>query len=216
MPRNYGLFFVLANKTLTMKKISLLLTLAVIATVAVQAQTASFGLKGGLNLSSWTNNNNAAGYQNRVGFNGGLFAHIPAGTNLAIQPEVVYSSQGTKYTVSNIEHNLKLNYVNIPVMIQAMVGRGFYAEAGPQVGFLTGTADKVGDTETGFFSTSDFKSTDVGVGFGVGYQSTSGLGIGARYNLGLTNINNTGTNKIRNNVLQIDLMLGLGGAGRRY
>lgn len=200
-----------------MKKISLLLTLAVITSVAVHAQNASFGLKGGLNLSSWTNNNNGAAYQNRLGFNGGLFAHIPAAANLAIQPEVLYSSQGTKYTVGNVEHDLKLNYVNIPVMIQAMVGRGFYAEAGPQVGFLTGTADKVGDVETGFFSTSDFKKTDVAFGFGLGYLGTSGVGVGARYNLGLTNINNSGSSKIRNNVLQIDLMLKLGGsAGRRY
>ncbi|HET7896816.1 MAG TPA: porin family protein [Flavisolibacter sp.] len=199
-----------------MKKISLLLTLTVITAVAVQAQTPTIGLKGGLNLSSWTNNSNGAGYQNRLGFNAGLYAHIPAAVNLAIQPEVVYSSQGTKYTVSNVEHDLKLNYVNIPVMLQAMVGRGFYAEAGPQIGFLTGTADKVGDTETGYFATSDFKKTDVAVGFGLGYRGTSGFGIGARYNLGLTNINNFGTNKIKNNVLQIDLMMNLSGAmGRR-
>lgn len=197
-----------------MKKISLL-TLVVMTAFAVQAQTASFGLKGGLNLATWSKNNSGVGYQNRVGFNGGLFAHIPAGYNLAIQPEVVYSSQGTKYTIGNVEHNLALNYVNIPVMIQAMVGRGFYAEAGPQIGFLTGTADKVADRETGYFSTNDFKKTDVAVGLGVGYLGTSGLGIGARYNLGLTNINNVGNNSIKNNVLQIDLMLNLGSGLRR-
>lgn len=198
-----------------MKKISLL-TFVVMAALAVQAQTASFGIKGGLNLASWSNNNSGVGYQNRIGFNGGLFAHIPAGYNLAIQPEVVYSSQGTKYTLGNTEHDLKLNYVNIPVMVQAMVGRGFYAEAGPQIGFLTGTADKVQNVETGYFTTSDFKNTDVAVGFGVGYSGTSGLGVGARYNLGLTNINNAGANNIKNNTLQIDLTLKLGGSGRRY
>lgn len=197
-----------------MKKISLL-TLVVMAAFAVQAQTPGFGLKGGANLATWSNNNSGIGYQNRVGFYGGLFAHIPAGYNVAIQPEVVYSGQGTKYTYENTEHNLALNYVNIPVMVQAMVGRGFYAEAGPQLGLLTSTSDKVNGEETNFLESSDFKKTDVGIGFGLGYSGNSGLGINARYNLGLTNINNNGSNSIKNNALQIGLTLKLGGVGRR-
>jgi len=196
-----------------MKKISLF-TFLVMAGFAVQAQNADFGLKGGLNLATWSNNNSGVGYQNRAGFNAGLFAQVHVSPQLAIQPEVVYSSQGTKYTVANQEHNLALNYVNIPVMIQAMVGRGFLAEAGPQLGFLTSTNDKVNGVETGFFNTSDFKKTDVALGFGLGYSGMSGVGIGARYNLGLTNINNTGSNSIKNNVLQIDLTYKF--SGRRY
>ena len=187
-----------------MKKISLA-ALMVIAGLAVHAQMANFGLKGGLNLATWSKNNSGVGYQNRAGFNAGLYANVPIGTNLAIQPEVVYSSQGTKYTIANAEHNLALNYVNIPVMLQAKVGGGVYAQAGPQIGFLTGTADKVNGVETNYFSTNDFKKTDVAVGFGLGYSGASPLGIDARYNLGLTNINAVGSNSIKNNVLQIGL-----------
>jgi hypothetical protein len=212
---NYGLFFVFSLKTLTMKKIYLL-TFMVMAGFAVQAQNTDFGLKGGINLATWSNNGSGAAYQNRLGFNGGLFARVPVTPQLSVQPEVVYSSQGTKYTVGNQEHDLKLNYVNIPVMLQANVGGGLYAEAGPQIGFLVGTADKVGDVETDYFTTQDFKKTDVAVGFGLGYSGLSGFGVDARYNLGLTNINNVGTNKIKNNVLQIGLTMRLGGnAGRR-
>jgi hypothetical protein len=188
----------------------------VMAGFAVQAQNTDFGLKGGINLATWSNNGSGAAYQNRLGFNGGLFARVPVTPQLSVQPEVVYSSQGTKYTVGNQEHDLKLNYVNIPVMLQANVGGGLYAEAGPQIGFLVGTADKVGDVETDYFTTQDFKKTDVAVGFGLGYSGLSGFGVDARYNLGLTNINNVGTNKIKNNVLQIGLTMRLGGnAGRR-
>lgn len=212
----YGLFFVFSLKNANnMKKLGLL-TFVVMAGFAVNAQSTNFGIKGGLNLATWSNNNSGVGYQNRAAYNAGLFAQVHVSPQLAIQPEVVYSSQGTKYTVANQEHNLALNYVNIPVMIQAMVGRGFFAEAGPQLGFLTGTADKVNDVETNYFTTSDFKKTDVAVGFGVGYSGLSGLGLGARYNLGLTNINNVGNNSIKNNVLQIDLTYKFSGAGRRY
>lgn len=198
-----------------MKKISLL-TLLVMAGFAINAQMVDFGLKGGLNLSSWSNNNSSVGYQNRAGFHAGLLARVHAGPNIAVQPEIVYSSQGTKYTLDNQEHNLQMNYVNIPVMVQAKVGGGLYAQAGPQLGFLIGTEDKVNNVETGFFSTNDFKKTDVALGFGLGYAGVSPIGVDARYNLGLTNINNAGSNNIKNNVLQVGLTYRLGGSsGRR-
>ncbi|MDQ6610446.1 MAG: PorT family protein, partial [Bacteroidota bacterium] len=165
----------------------------------------NFGLKGGLNLSS-IDNNTTANFSSRLGYHLGGLVHIPVSSQIAVQPEVVYSSQGAKYTVSNgAEHTLQLNYINIPVMLQAKVGNGFYAEAGPQIGLLTGVADKLNNVETGFFSSQDFKKSDVAIGFGLGYQGLSGLGVDARYNLGLTNINNVGTNNLKNNALQIGL-----------
>ena len=179
------------------------------ASFAVRAQNIGIGLKGGLNLSS-IDNNTTADFSNRLGYHAGLLVHIPVTPQISVQPEVIYSSQGAKYTVGNgQEHSLGLNYVNIPVMVQANVGRGFYAEAGPQVGILTGVADKVNDVETGFFTSQDFKKTDVALGFGLGYQGLSGFGIDARYNLGLTNINNAGSTSLKNNNLQIGLFLKL-------
>jgi hypothetical protein len=197
-----------------MKRISLL-ALLISAGLTMNAQTVNFGLKGGLNLATIDNNENN-NINSRLGFHGGLFANIPVSSQIAVQPEAVYSVQGAKYPIGNDEVNLALNYVNIPVMVQAMVGRGFFAQAGPQLGILTGTADKVNDVETGFVSTDDFKKTDVSLGVGLGYKGISGFGIDARYNLGLTNINNFGTANIKNNVLQVGLMLQLGGSGRRF
>ncbi|MBB1283989.1 PorT family protein [Flavisolibacter sp. BT320] len=187
-----------------MKKISFLAFFVMVA-FAMQAQIPGLGLKGGVNLASWSNNGSSVNYQNRVGFNAGLFANINVSPNFAVQPEVVYSSQGTKYSIGDQDHNLQMNYINIPVMLQAKVGGGLYAQAGPQVGILMDVKDKVDDIETGFFSKDDFKSTDVSLGFGLGYSGVSPIGFDARYNLGLTNINEAGTNKIKNNVLQIGL-----------
>lgn len=194
-----------------MKKITFF-TFLVMAGFAVSAQNTTLGLKGGVNLATWSNSNPDITYSNRVGFHAGLFSQIHVSPSFAVQPEVVYSSQGTKYNdVANREHNLQMNYVNIPVMLQAKVGGGWYAQAGPQVGFLVGTTDKINDVETGFFTTSDFKKTDVAVGVGLGYSSPSALGIDARYNLGLTDVNLGGSNKIKNNVLQVGLTYKLGG-----
>lgn len=194
-----------------MKQLSFLIVV-MMTVFAAQAQTPSFGLKGGLNLASLSRNGSGSAYQNRAGFNAGLFARVPVSPVFSIQPEVVYSSQGTKYTSDDLEHKLQLNYVNFPVMLQANVGAGFFAEAGPQLGFLTNATDKVGDIESDATSTSDYKKTDVALGFGLGYSGLSGLGIGARYNLGLTDINNSGlSNNLKNNVFQLGLTYRLSG-----
>ncbi|RYF86057.1 MAG: PorT family protein [Chitinophagaceae bacterium] len=191
-----------------MKKISFL-ALAFFTLSVLHAQKINIGLKGGLNLATLDNSQDN-NIENRVAYHAGLFANIPASSQIAIQPEVIYSSQGAKYPIGNEKLNLTLNYVNIPVMVQAMVGRGFYAELGPQLGILTGVADKINDTELGSVDKNDFKSTDVALGFGVGFKGVSGFGIDARYNLGLTNINNSGGANIKNNVLQVGLQLQLG------
>src|SRR5215203_329104 len=125
-----------------MKKLSLVLCVLLVAGIA-QAQNAKFGIKGGLNVSTLTDDDDELG--SRLGFNGGLLAHVHLSPQLALQPEIVYSSQGAKYTLtSGEEHSLALNYVNIPMQVQYMFDNGFRIQTGPQVGFLAGVKDKVG------------------------------------------------------------------------
>ena len=194
-----------------MKKISLL-ALVLVAGMAVQAQKINIGLKGGLNLATVSDSENEDDVRSRLGYHAGLFFNIPVTPQIAIQPEAVYSNQGTKYDLgTGNDLNLSLNYINIPVMVQAMVGSGFYAQVGPQLGILTSVSDKVGDIELNAVSKNDFKTTDISLGVGLGFKGRSGLGLDARYNLGLTNINNsTRSANIKNNVLQVGLQLQLG------
>jgi hypothetical protein len=182
-----------------MKKISLI-ALAICATTMVFAQRTSFGLKAGLNYSTLTNQDY------KVGYHLGALAHIHMSPTWAMQPELVYSNQGGEYTLSNGQkHKLNLNYVNIPVLFQYMVGTGLRLETGPQVGFLAGVEDKVNDVQTGYFTSSDFKNVDFSWPIGFSYIGTRGLGVDARYNIGLSNINNAGVSNIKNNVLQVGL-----------
>jgi len=184
-----------------MQKISLFFC-ALSLTATIFAQQASLGLKAGLNVS---NLSNSSGYDmgSKLGFNGGLLAHIHLTPSLALQPEAVYSSQGAKYTVSGSEHTLSLNYINIPLQLQYMFDNGFRLQTGPQVGFLAGVNDKVGDVETDYFTSQDFKTVDFSWSAGLGYLSTSGLGVDGRYNFGISNINNVGSNVLHNNVFQL-------------
>ena len=54
---------------------------------------------------------------------------------------------------------------------------------------------------------NSFKTFDFGVNFGLGYKLDNGLNFGARYNLGLTDINNLDnpSSKYKNGVFQISV-----------
>jgi hypothetical protein len=183
-----------------MKKISLI-ALTICASTMVFAQTATIGLKAGANYSKITN------LDGKLGYNVGFLANLPVGASVSLQPELVYSNQGGEYTTSDMQkHNLNLNYLNIPVLLQYNAG-GVRLQAGPQIGFLTSVHDNVNNVETGFFNKNDFKKIDVSLPVGISYVGRSGIGIDARYNIGLSNINNVGLNTIKNNVAQVGLFM---------
>jgi hypothetical protein len=187
-----------------MKRLCFFIAACTITAATFAQSNAKFGLKGGLNIATTTNSQGGS-RESRLGLNAGGLAHIHLAPQWALQPEVVFSSQGAKYTVSDGEHQLVLNYINIPLQLQYMFDNGFRIQTGPQVGFLVDTKDKRGDQETGFFTSEDFKNVDAAWSFGLGYLTYSGLGIDGRYNLGISNINNTGTATVHNNVIQIGL-----------
>ena len=76
-----------------------------------------------------------------------------------------------------------------------------YVQAGPQIGFLVSATDEF--ESPGDSGKEDIKdrlnNIDIGVNVGLGYQFESGLIFGARYNLGLSNINDfAGSDNIKN------------------
>jgi hypothetical protein len=154
-----------------------------------------FGIKGGLNIATFNPEGNE-NYDSKFGVHLGALAHIHLAKQWALQPELVFSQQGAEFSAvigsgERVETEFKANYINLPVMIQYMFDNGFRLETGPQLGVL------VSDEEL-------LKKTDISWGFGLSYLTYSGLGVGARYNLGLSNINDfIPENKLKNSVFQL-------------
>ncbi|MDQ3277700.1 MAG: PorT family protein, partial [Bacteroidota bacterium] len=104
-----------------MKKIMLSVVMLFFFAVAAKAQApVQFGLKAGANLATLTNNANMD-VDHRTGFHAGALAHIHLGSSFALQPEVMFSAQGAEYTNNRRD---KINYVNVPVLGQYMIGKG--------------------------------------------------------------------------------------------
>lgn len=168
------------TKTNSMKKI-ILAAIAVMAFGFTNAQETRFGIKGGLNITSFAGGNY---YDSKslVGFQVGGFAEIKIIERLAIQPEVLYSTQGAKQEVGMTNFDSKLDYINIPVLAKFYVTKQFTVEAGPQIGFL------VSAKNNGNNAKDLYKSADTGFNFGAGYNFTDNVSVNLRYTVGISNI----------------------------
>jgi len=191
-----------------MKK--LLYFLFVVAGMGV-AQTASgqaqfaLGIKGGPNFAKIDASDAGGTWKGRTGFHGGAFALIKL-TKIGIQPEVLFSQQGSKFTFNSQDVESNFNYINIPIILKLYTIAGLNLQVGPQFGFLSG--GEVKSTVGGITTTNDakefYKGSDFSAALGIGWDLPFGLTLDARYNLGLSKIND-GQNdeQSKNQVFQI-------------
>lgn len=186
-----------------MKKLNAFIAV-LFACISVAAQEKpKFGLKGGLNIST-VKFSNGADANWRSGFHLGGLAHVHITPSFSLQPEVYYSSQGAKLTLANDNKlNLNLSYINVPVLLQYNFANGFRLQGGPQVGFLVGVSDKISGVEQNIYKTDNFKTVELALPLGLSYLGYSGLGVDARYNIGLTNISKDASPTVKNNVFQV-------------
>jgi hypothetical protein len=166
--------------------------------VFAQRSNVHFGLKAGLNLAS-LNVENGTDYSAKAFPHVGALAHIHLSPHFALQPEIYFSGQGGKDGNTSIN----LAYLDIPLLFQYMTGDGFRLYTGPQLGALLKAKFKDGNIEEDI--KDQLKTADVSWAFGASYLFPgSGFGIDARYNLGLSNINEPLPN-VQNRVFAIGL-----------
>ncbi len=201
-----------------MKKLIFITAITIMSISAVKAQEIRIGAKGGVNFSTFSGDD-LGDIESRTGFHIGGLVEIPITEKFWVQPEVLYTAQGAEYTESGSilgisyedKISAKLDYIQLPVMAKFYVVEGLAFEAGPQVSFLV---SKKGEFERRSGGTTvmtegdlnDISSIDVSLGGGVSYRLPMGVFFGARYNYGLTNVNdgdNADDQKIRNSVVQL-------------
>jgi len=192
-----------------MKKVLFILAIAIAATGSVNAQDVKIGAKVGLNLANITGDFDGDDLDAKTGFNLGVFAEISLSDKLICQPELLFSTQGAKLEETNYNYSLKLNYLNIPLMIKYAVTDKFALELGPQVGFLLSANEEEtfnGETASDEEDVKDyFKSIDFGLNFGASFDVSEKIIIGARYNLGLSNISDIEDINVKNSLFSLSV-----------
>jgi hypothetical protein len=166
-----------------------------------QAQI-KFGTKAGLNLSTMTLKMSGIGIDPKtmVGFNVGVISEITLKDNFVLQPGVLFSAKGSKYSVGGYDMSISPTFIEIPINALYkfdLVSTKLLLFAGPYFAFGIGgsykTPDESADISYGSGEEKDLKSFDFGLNFGAGIE-ISNIQFTAQYGLGLTNLAPVTTN----------------------
>lgn len=192
-----------------MKTKLLLLSFILISIISTtHAQDVAFGLKGGVNLSTFNLEDADETYDSRTGFHAGLFLRSKF-NKVGIQPELLLFTQNSEIRSSVFgTAQDRFTYLSIPVMIKLYPVGGLNLQLGPQFGFLIDGERKY-DTVFGSGSNDikdHYKSSDVSLSLGAGYDFGFGLGLDFRYNLGMKDVNNAANgDEVKSRVFLISL-----------
>ncbi len=169
------------------------------------------GLKAGANLSNITGDE-TEDLKNKFGFHVGAFADFGISEMVSIRPEVLYSMKGAKAEEDGMEGGFNLHYIDVPVLARINADRLFF-EFGPTVSFLLKSEIEMEEVSVDF---KDYTNkVDFGYAAGLGYQLTDGLGLGLRYNGGISKIYKDDSDdfeagEVRNSVFQLSLSYSFG------
>jgi hypothetical protein len=176
-----------------------------------QAQLA-IGIKAGPNFATIdTKASPGENYKNRAGFHGGAFVLIKA-AKIGIQPEVIFSQQGSKVEINSKNFESNFSYINIPIILKLYTVAGINIQAGPQFGFVTNAEAPI-EEQVGVYRVQDvkdrMKKSDFTLALGLGWDLPFGLTLDARYNLGLSKIYDEAppqqTGSAKNQVFQLSV-----------
>lgn len=128
-----------------------------------------------------------------VGFHGGAFVQLKMSEHLDVVEDFLYSQEGAK-SKSGVfrDKNIKLTYINVPVVFRYKSNIGLFIEAGSQTGI------KIKEDFAGVTNQKYAKSMNIGLVGGLGFQVQKGLGVRFRYIYGLTGIGNADIPGINN------------------
>lgn len=175
--------------------ISFLFLLASTSSKAQEEETSPFtyGVKFGLPLSELKGSDNLKSL--RTSFLAGLISEYELSEKYSLALELLYSRQGAtnrgNVEGSFFENRLNLDYFNMPVLVKYDINQGLALEVGPQFGYLLKGTYESKQLENPIKTNveDDFEAYDLSVALGASFKTEWGFLVGARYNLGLNDIN---------------------------
>lgn len=129
----------------------------------------------------------------RIGLAAGAEFEYGLTDNIGLSAGVLYSMQGFKTTEDGADCTLKLDYLNVPILANFYVAKGFAVKLGVQPGFKLSSKAKVKASGTSVevdandIEGINIKSIDLSIPVGLSYQYQN-IVFDARYNWGVTKI----------------------------
>jgi len=199
-----------------MKKIALVV-LIVFSIQSLIAQNVSFGLKGGVNMSKFSSANDIVGiddeykiFKYKFGFQVGGFAEFKLKGNFYLQPELLFSLQGTKHInlINRTYYNTNEFYFTLPLMFNYKFLESYSVEFGPQINYLFAIKQEEGFKYPEEVLDELSNEINWGLAAGIKYNVSPTFGLGFRYIYGFERKENLTTDffrKYKNSVFQLNL-----------
>lgn len=189
----------------TMKKI-ILSSIFMLSVFVGHAQHATGSLtiqpKVGINLANYSGGE--GGSNIRLGGVAGAELEYQISDIVSLSGGLLYSMQGAKGSamtdIGNVDATIKVDYLNVPIMGNVYVAKGFAVKLGIQPGFKL--SSKVTAKNNGVSATVDMpgmKTVDISIPVGLSYEFSNFV-IDARYNWGVSKVVDEANDK--NSVLQ--------------
>ena len=172
-----------------MKKLFLaVVAMMVSATTFAQNEVGQLTIqpKVGVNIANITDADDA---DPRIGLAAGAEFEYGLTDNIGLSAGVLYSMQGVKTTIIDDDCTWKLDFLNVPILANFYVAKGFAVKLGVQPGFkLSSKAKFKGSGGSKEVEVEDgVKSVDLSIPVGLSYQYQN-IVLDARYNWGVTKI----------------------------
>lgn len=174
-----------------MGRLVLVVALVLSSAPAAMAQNQGSGIKGGVNFAELDiDPGDFDFFERRTGLVAGAFFVLPVAPHFSIQPEALYAQKGAKVADEDGGGALKLDYLDLPVLVRwDSSDRGearFNVFAGPSFNFRMRVREDTGDEEIDI--SEEIERFDLGLVFGAGVEFGKFL-IDGRYQHGLRTVN---------------------------
>lgn len=185
--------------------------LAIPMTVKAQFDDSRFGIKAGVNLSNFYQEE--LGEQNlRAGFHAGIFTELALGESFSLQPELLLTTKGNRISYGegdNLFNDLvdeennaligdaetNLTYIELPILAKFTINEVINLHIGPYFSYLLNASSDVDGTlgdQLDELDRDGFNAWDYGLAAGIGVDLNL-VTIGFRYDLGLAGVNDDAT-----------------------
>ena len=168
------------------KSIITMVVMAMFAVMPANAQGVAFGLKGGVNFTKMSIDDDAVKSESGVGFFIGPTLKIDFLPFLGVQGSILYEQANSKVDGEKIKRQSIIIPIDARVSFNLKEGAGIYLATGPQFGFNVGDSEFTWNETSSYKNTFQMKKSMFNWNFGAGAMLSKHFELGVVYSLGIS------------------------------